>query len=102
MTMAGSAKVVLPTVLVATPCGVARSLPPVRLAVAEELRSLLAEMPAESVVVGVGVAPETRQLMVAPVALTEPHWVPNALRRTAATAAAAAALKDLVSDREHY
>jgi hypothetical protein len=95
-TTVGSAKkVVLPAVLVATPCGVAHSLPPVVLAVEEELRSRLAEMPAASVVVGV--APETRQLMVVPVVLTEPHWAPNALRRTAATGAA---LKGSVSDRD--
>ena len=44
---------------------------PVGLSVAEELRSLPAEMPAESV--AVEVALETRPLMVALVVLTEPH-----------------------------
>ena len=77
---------------------------PVGLSVAEELRSLPAKMPAASV--AVGVALETRQLMVVPVVpvvLTEPHWVPDALRRTVASAEEEeAALKDSVSDRERY
>jgi hypothetical protein len=82
MTMAGSVKGVLLTVLVGTQRGVERSLSPVGLAVVEELRSLLAEMPAASGVV-VGVAGKTRQLAV----LTEPHWAPNASRWTAAAVA---------------